>query len=121
MIFCGTAVYINPPPMVMVWGATSLIFCIAAWKRLSVAAPPAAAIMAPKNTASGPLPLDLVEHLVVVYPQRAAIKDRYFGGFFLADKCRNLSVQRIDGQMAVAPRRPIAHGWRNEEEFHAFS
>ena len=68
-----------------------------------------------------PLPLHLVDHLVVVQPQRAAVEDRHLRGFFLADKCRDLGVQRVDGQMTVAPRRPIAHRWRNKEEFHAIS
>jgi len=53
--------------------------------------------------------------------ERPAVEDRNIRGFFLANKARDLRVQRVDSQMALAPRRPIAHWGCHKQEFHEIS
>jgi hypothetical protein len=64
---------------------------------------------------------DCIDHLLVVEAERPAVEDRNIRGFFLADEARDLRVQRVDSQMALAPRRPIAHWGCHKQEFHEIS
>ena len=114
MIFCGTAVYIKPPPMVTVFGSAVLDLLHRRVKTVERRRAARRRNHRAKEHRVGTLPFHFVEHLLVVQAERPAIEHCDLGGFFLADERGDLGIQRIDREMAVAPWRPIAHGWRNK-------
>src|SRR5882757_6409119 len=64
---------------------------------------------------------DLIEHLLIVQSKGTAIENRHVRGLLLSNKGSNLSMQRVDRQMSVPPRRPISHRRCDKKKFHFFS
>jgi hypothetical protein len=57
----------------------------------------------------GTAALDFIEHLLVIEAERPAVEHRNLRRFLFADECGDLRMERVNRQVAIAPRRPISH------------
>ena len=93
MIFCGTAVYIKPPPTVMVLGRHVLDSLHGCMKAIELRGAPRGGDHVAKKHHIGAALFNFIEHAIVIECKRAAVKHLHLGGILFSDEGRKLRVQ----------------------------